>query len=433
MRICVIGAGYVGLVTAAIFADMGNQVACLDTDPEKIAALCAGQAPFYEPGLQEMIERNADAGRLCFTTDYGQAAPDCEMVFIAVGTPQGPDGGADLSYLESAAAHAARNLSDGALIVVKSTVPVGSGDRVRDTIERNLGPGIRFDLASNPEFLREGSAIADCLRPDRIVIGCENQGAAMRLVQLYAPLERPMLLMDMKSAELVKQASNAFLATRLSFINTIADLCEATGADVAQVIKGMGADARIGPHFLAPGIGYGGSCLPKDTGALAACCEIAGCSAELMDAVISVNSDRVPRFVGRIRQTLGGLRGRTIAVLGLAFKPNTDDLRESKAVELVNLLLAEGAQVRVYDPAAMTKARPLLLGITYCEDAYDAAAGADALAVATDWNEFRMLDLERVRAALRQPIIFDGRNLYSPDVMSKLGFRYISVGRPDTP
>jgi UDPglucose 6-dehydrogenase len=433
MRICVIGAGYVGLVTAAVFADMGNQITCLDTDPEKIADLCAGRAPFYEPGLEEMIARNGDAGRLCFTADYGQAVPGCEMVFIAVGTPPGPDGAADLSHLESAAAQAARHLADGALIVVKSTVPVGSGDRVRDMIERNLPSGVRFELASNPEFLREGSAIADCLRPDRIVIGCENQGAAMRLVQLYAPLERPMLLMDMKSAELVKQASNAFLATRLSFINTIADLCEATGADIAQVIKGMGADARIGSHFLSPGIGYGGSCLPKDTSALAACCQVAGCSEELMSAVIAVNSDRVQRFVGRIRRMLGELRGRTIAVLGLAFKPNTDDLRESKAVELVKLLLAEGARVRVYDPAAMAKARPLLPEVSYCEDAYDAAAGADALAIATDWNEFRMLDLERIRAALSQPIIFDGRNLYSPDFVSKRGFRYVSIGRPDTP
>ncbi len=339
-------------------------------------------------------------------------------------------GGADLTNLEIAAAQAARYLSEGALIVIKSTVPVGSGDRLREIIESNVQSGVGFELASNPEFLREGSAIADCLRPDRIVIGCADQGAAMRLVQLYAPLERPMLLMDMKSAELVKQASNAFLATRLSFINTIADLCEATGADVAQVIKGMGADSRIGPHFLAPGIGYGGSCLPKDTGALAASCQVARCRLELFDAVIRVNSDRAARFVGRMRQALGELQGRIIAVLGLAFKPNTDDLRESRAIELVRLLLGEGATVRAYDPAAMANALTLLPDIAYCEDAYDAAAGADALVIATDWNEFRMLDLERIRAALRKPVILDGRNFYSPDLMSKLGFRYISVGRP---
>jgi UDPglucose 6-dehydrogenase len=431
MRICVIGSGYVGLVTAAVFAELGNEVVCLDSDREKIEALRADRLPIFEPGLQEMISHNQADGRISFTCDYGEGVPAADVVFLAVGTPPSQSGAADLSSLETAAADVGRNLSGGTLVVVKSTVPVGSGDMVRRIVEREAPEGVEFDIASNPEFLREGSAVADSRWPDRIVIGCSNRDGAMKLVELYAPLERPMLLTDVKSAELVKYASNSFLATRISFINSIADLCEQTGADITQVIKGMGSDRRIGDAFLSPGIGYGGSCLPKDTAALAATSAEAGCRFELLEAVINVNDQRLPRFIGRMRAALDGLAGRTIAVLGLSFKPNTDDLRESRALDLVRSLLAEGARVRAYDPVAMANARRLLPEADYRENAYQAAEGADALAVATEWDEFRALDLERIRRLLRQPIVFDGRRIYSPERMADLGFRYVCVGMTD--
>jgi UDPglucose 6-dehydrogenase len=432
MRICVIGSGYVGLVTAAVFADLGNEVVCLDSDREKVEALRAGQLPIFEPGLQEVVSHNQADGRISFTWDYEEGVPAAEVVFLAVGTPPGQGGAADLGSLEAAAADVGRHMSEGTLVVVKSTVPVGSGDLVRQTIEREAPEGMQFDVASNPEFLREGSAVADSRWPDRIVIGCSNHDGAMKLVELYAPLERPMLLMDVKSAELVKYASNSFLATRISFINSIADLCEQTGADITHVIKGMGSDSRIGDAFLSPGLGYGGSCLPKDTAALAATSVEAGCRFDLLEAVINVNDQRLPRFIGRMREALDGLTGRTIAVLGLSFKPNTDDLRESKALDLIRSLLAEGAEVRAYDPVATNNARRLLPEADYCENAYEAAEGADALAVATEWDEFRALDLERIRGLLRRPIVFDGRRIYSAERMAELGFRYICVGVADS-
>jgi UDPglucose 6-dehydrogenase len=431
VNICVIGAGYVGLVTAAVLADLGNEVICLDTDEGKVAALRAGVMPIFEPGLEEMVKRNRADGRLSFTADYPEAIPGAEVVFVAVSTPPLPDGHADLSFLAAAVEFTARHLAGETLIVVKSTVPVGCGDFVRELLERHAPAGARFEVASNPEFLREGSAIADSLRPDRIVIGCGCQEGAMKLVELYAPLERPMLLMDVKSAELVKHASNSFLATRISFINGIADLCERAGADIQQVIKGMGADARIGRDFLSPGLGYGGSCFPKDTEALASTCAALDCRFELLEAVIAANRRRVPAFVARLERVLGELRGKTLAVLGLAFKPNTDDLRESRAMELTRALLAAGATVRAYDPVAMEGARRLLPEVTYCDSPYEAAEGAAALLIATEWNEFKQLNLERIREALQQPLILDSRSLYAPQKMKALGFRYLTVGRKD--
>ena len=429
MQLCVIGAGHVGLVTAAVFADLGNEVICLEIDPAKVAALRGGRAPIYEPGLQEMIERNLGEGRLAFTTNYGEAIPSAEVIFICVDTPPGPGGSTDLSRVEAAARGIARHLRDQQLVVNKSTVPVGTGDFVRQILEENCAPGVSFEVVSNPEFLREGSAIADSLRPDRIVIGCRNHAVATKLLELYAPLERPMLITDVNSAELIKHASNSLLATKVSFVNCIADLCEEVGADVAQVVKGMAADARIGPDFLSPGLGYGGSCFPKDTEALAGAAAASGYDFHLLKSVIGVNRERIPRFLARMEKTLGQLSGKTIAVLGLSFKPNTDDIREAKAIELVGALRAKGASVRAYDPAAMENARRVLPDLAYCASPYEAARGADALVIATEWNEFKLLNLERLRGLLRRPLIFDGRNIYSSELMAKLGFEYVSIGR----
>jgi len=414
---------------AAVFADLGNQVACLDIDKEKLASLRASRVPIFEPGISELIDRNQAAGRLSFTTEYAEAVSDSEIVFLAVDTPTGSDGRADLKNIRSAAESAAAHLSDGSLVVVKSTVPVGGGSVVREIVEANCPPGKRVEVASCPEFLREGSAVADCLKPDRVIIGCSSPEAVPQLVRLYAPLERPLIFMDVNSAELVKYAANSFLAMRISFINSIADLCEQMGADIAQVIKGLGADTRIGRHYLSPGLGYGGSCFPKDTAALASASAEAGCRFEVLEAVIETNRQRIPGFVERMKAALGGLEGKTIAVLGLSFKPDTEDIRDSKAIELVSGLLEQGAEVRAYDPAAMDSARVVLPEPTYCPDAYEATRGADALVIATEWNEFKLLDLERLRDLLHQPIVFDGRNIYQPDRMATLGFQYVSVGR----
>ncbi len=429
MRVCVVGAGHVGLVTAAVFADLGNDVVCLDIDQDKIAALQDGQVPIFEPGLSEMVLRNQGAGRLTLTSSYPEAVPGAEVVFLAVDTPTGSDGRADLTNLRAATAELAQHLSDEALVVVKSTVPVGSGSIVRTILEENCRPERAFEVASCPEFLREGSAVADCLRPDRVVIGCSDPETVAPLVRLYAPLERPLLFMDVNSAELVKYAANSFLAMRISFVNSIADLCEEMDADIGQVIKGISADTRIGGHYLSPGLGYGGSCFPKDTAALASFSAEAGCPFTIIEAVMEVNRQRIPRFIGRLHNVLGDLKGREIAVLGLSFKPDTEDVRESRSLELVQALLAEGARVRAYDPVAVPAARRVVRDVRYCSNAYEAADGADALVIATEWNEFKLLDLERMGDLLRQRIIFDGRNTYSPSEMKDLGFQYVSVGR----
>jgi UDPglucose 6-dehydrogenase len=430
MNICVVGTGYVGLVTGAVFADLGNDVVCVDNDQKKIEALRAGQMPIYEPGLEEMVVRNKDDGRLSFTTDLPAGVRQADVIFIAVGTPPKDTGETDLSHVEAVAAQIGRSMDRYKVVVNKSTVPVGTGEFVREVISRHQPRPIDFDVVSNPEFLREGSAIEDTLRPDRIVIGAPNQQVAMTLVELYAPLERPMIITDLPSAEVIKYASNAFLAAKISFINAIANICENAGADVSQVMKGMGLDTRIGMQFLQAGLGYGGSCFPKDVDSLIHTAARFGYDFKLLRSVVEINKERAAHLVDMMRKAMGALEDKTIAVLGLAFKPNTDDMREAKSLEVVRLLDAAGAQVRAYDPVAMDNARALLPeDVVFCESAYEAAAGADGVALLTEWNEFKYLNLDRLRGLLRHRLIFDARNLYEPERMRRLGFEYYSIGR----
>jgi UDPglucose 6-dehydrogenase len=430
MNICVVGTGYVGLVTGAVFADLGNDVVCVDNDQKKIEALRAGQMPIYEPGLEEMVVRNKDDGRLSFTTDLPGGVRQSDVIFIAVGTPPKDTGETDLSHVEAVATQIGRSMDRYKVVVNKSTVPVGTGEFVREVITRHQPRPTDFDVVSNPEFLREGSAIEDTLRPDRIVIGAPNQQVAMTLVELYAPLERPMIITDLPSAEVIKYASNAFLAAKISFINAIANICENAGADVSQVMKGMGLDARIGMQFLQAGLGYGGSCFPKDVDSLIHTASRFGYDFKLLRSVVEINRERASHLVDMMRKAMGDLEDKTIAVLGLAFKPNTDDMREAKSLEVVRLLHAAGVQVRAYDPVAMDNAKPLMpAGVTFCESAYEAAAGADGVALLTEWNEFKYLNLDRLRGLLRHRLIFDARNLYEPERMRRLGFEYYSIGR----
>jgi UDPglucose 6-dehydrogenase len=430
VNICVVGTGYVGLVTGAVFADLGNEVVCIDNDPAKIADLTAGRMPIYEPGLEEMVARNVADGRLAFSIDLTGAVRRSVIVFITVGTPPKPDGQTDLSAVEDVARGIAKAMERYTVVVNKSTVPVGTGEFVREVIERHQAEPIPFDVVSNPEFLREGSAIEDTLRPDRIVIGAPTQQVAMSLLELYAPLERPMIITDVPSAEMIKYASNAFLSTKISFINAIANICEMAGADVTQVMKGMGMDARIGAGFLSAGLGYGGSCFPKDTDSLVHTASTLGYDFALLRAVVEINRERAAHFVDLMAKALGPLEGRSLAVLGLAFKPNTDDMREAKSIEVVERLLELGASVRAYDPVAMPSARRMLPAtVTYCESPYEAADGTDAVVLVTEWNEFKFLNLERLREAMRRPVVFDGRNLWAPERMRRLGFEYHSIGR----
>jgi UDPglucose 6-dehydrogenase len=430
MNICVVGTGYVGLVTGAVFADLGNDVVCVDNLPDKVAALEAGHMPLYEPGLEEMVARNVADRRLSFTTDLTAAVRRSVIVFITVGTPPGNDGKTDLTAVEAVARGIAEAMDKYTVIVNKSTVPVGTGEFVREVIERHQQRPVRFDVVSNPEFLREGSAIEDTLRPDRIVIGAPTQQVAMSLLELYAPLERPMIITDVPSAEMIKYASNAILATKISFMNAIANVCELAGADVTQVMKAVGLDSRIGGAFLQAGLGYGGSCFPKDTESLVHTAAALGYDFALLRSVIDINRERAGHFVTMIAAELAPLDKRTIAVLGLAFKPNTDDMREAKSIEIITELLEAGATVRAYDPVAIDNARKLLPALVeYTDSPYAAADGADAVALVTEWNEFKFLDLERLRSVMRSPIIFDGRNMWEPERMRRLGFAYHSIGR----
>jgi UDPglucose 6-dehydrogenase len=421
----------VGLVTGTVFADLGNDVICVDKCEDKVESLRRGVMPIYEPGLEEMVERNVADGRLEFTSDGEMAVSKSDVVFICVGTPPTPGGPPDMSQVEAAARMIARSLNGYKIVVNKSTVPVGTGELVCDIIRaERAGTEVDFDVVSNPEFLREGSAIADSLNPDRIVIGAPNSKVALRIIELYAPLERPMVTTDVASAEMIKYASNAFLATKISFINAVANICAAVGADVTQVMKGMGYDRRIGSAFLQAGLGYGGSCFPKDTLALIHTGEKIGYDFQLLKAVVDVNARQAGLFLDGLESELGGFEGRTIAVLGLAFKPNTDDLRDAKSIEIVSRLLASGASVRAYDPIAMDKARNIFPNIHYGESAYDAAADADAIVIVTEWNEFKQLNLERLKNVMRTPILYDGRNIYEPSRMRRMGFRYNAIGRP---
>lgn len=428
-NICVIGTGYVGLVTGVCFSDLGNSVTCVEIDLHKLDILRSGRTPIYEPGLVDLLDRNMRLGRLTFTDDFASALADATFVFITVGTPMGPDGAADLSQVEAAAHQIGLHLRHDAIIIDKSTVPVGTGDMVSRIIAENVQPGISFSIVSNPEFLREGSAVSDFFKPDRIVLGATDRDAAQRVAELHAPLGSEFIITDLRTAEMIKYASNAFLATRISFINEIAQICERLGADVKEVSRGMGADRRIGPHFLEAGIGYGGSCFPKDVLALHHMAAAAGCHPQLLQAVMDINHDARHLFVEKVRTILGSLDGTLIGVLGLSFKPNTDDMREAPSVDIVKALQAEGARVKAYDPVAMEAAGEVLPTVTYCATAYDAAKEADALLIVTEWNEFKQLAFDKIKQYMRRPVVLDGRNIYDPIEMAARGFIYRGVGR----
>jgi UDPglucose 6-dehydrogenase len=433
MHIAVIGTGYVGLVTGTCFSEFGVDVTCIDNDAGKIDMLKSGEIPIYEPGLQQMVQKNASEGRLHFTTDLAEGVEKALVIFIAVGTPPHDDGSADLQYVDEVARSIGQHLNGYKVIATKSTVPIGTGDRIRAIIEKNAD-GKPFDVVSNPEFLREGSAIEDFMRPNRIVIGADSDQAEAIMRDLYAPLyllETPIISTSVTSSEMIKYASNAFLATKISFINEIAEICERVGADVHHVAKGMGLDRRIGPKFLHPGPGYGGSCFPKDTQALLRIADDNGYDMKIVRAVLEVNAQRRLAVVAKIESLLPDLEGKTIGGLGLAFKPNTDDIRESPAIDICRHLLGRGARLRVYDPAAMRFARTELgeTGVYYASDMYDAAKDSDLLVLFTEWNQFRKLDLERMESLLSSPRIVDCRNIYDPAVMRAAGFQYVSVGR----
>jgi len=428
-HIAIVGVGYVGLVSAAGFADLGNRVIALDINEERIKSLKKGIMPIYEPGLDELVERNVASERLSFTTSYPEAIKGADFVFIAVGTPSGVDGEADLKYVKSAAESVAK-VMDGPLIVVnKSTVPVGTGDWVAEIIRTSQPKPIPFAVVSCPEFLREGSAILDFMNPARTVLGSQDYEAADKVAQLHLPLRAPIMITNLRTAEMVKYASNAFLATRISFINEIANICEELGADVKEVSTGMGYDARIGPYFLDAGLGYGGSCFPKDVKALAHMADEKGRHPQLLQAVMDINDDRRRLLVEKIREGVGDFEGKVIGVLGLTFKPNTDDLRDAPALDIAERLLKGGAAVRAYDPVGMPGAAKLMPAIEMAEDAYALAEGSDALVICTEWNEFKQLDLQRIKGLLRNPIIIDGRNIYEPLDMAQLGFTYVAMGR----
>jgi UDPglucose 6-dehydrogenase len=430
-NICVVGVGYVGIVTAACFADLGNKVVGLDIDESKIDGLKKGVMPIYEPGLKELIDRNVQANRISFTTSYKEGLKDAEFVFIAVGTPSGVDGEADLQYVASASRSIAEHIPDGLIIINKSTVPVGTGDWVADIIREQNPDAGDFSVVSCPEFLREGSAIGDFMQPYRIVVGSLDPEAAEKVAQLHLPLRAPIVVTDLRTAEMIKYASNAFLATKISFINEIANICEDLGADVMEVANGMGFDSRIGQSFLNAGIGYGGSCFPKDVKALAYMAEESGRHPQLLHSVIEINSDRRVMAVEQVKSMLKNqdLTGKTIGMLGLSFKPNTDDMRDAPSVAIASLLLKAGATVKAYDPIAMKEAAKLLPDVSMAENPYMMAEGCDLVMVNTEWNEFRHLDLKRIKEAMVSPLLFDGRNIYDPLTMTKLGFQYRGVGR----
>jgi UDPglucose 6-dehydrogenase len=429
-NIAVAGTGYVGLSTGTCFADMGNKVTCIDISEEKINMLRQGQVPIYEPGLSELIMRNVKAGRLHFTTSYAEAMADADYVFICVGTPSGVDGEADLQYVRMAAQSVAQHMKHPMVVVNKSTVPVGTGDWVADIITRSLPEPMQFDVVSCPEFTREGSAIHDFMNPDRVVLGSRNPDAAEKVAQLHLPLRTRIVITDLRTAEMIKYASNAFLATKISFINEIAAICEKLGADVQEVAVGMGYDKRIGPHFLNAGLGYGGSCFPKDVKALEHMALVHGSHPSLLRAVIDINRDARRWALLTLRDLLGGrITDRRIGIMGLAFKPNTDDLREAAALDISRMLQNEGAFVSAYDPVAMAGAARMNSELRLVEDPYELADNADALVVCTEWNEFKQLDLTRLKNSMRQPIMVDGRNLYEPEKMHELGFIYRAVGR----
>jgi UDPglucose 6-dehydrogenase len=435
MNICVIGSGYVGLVTGACLADFGMNVVGVDKDHSKVEALSRGKVPIYEPGLDTLVQKNMAEGRLRFTTELAPAIEEAQAIFIAVGTPPKSDGSADLTFIREVAASIAQHLNGYKIIITKSTVPIGTGRMIEAIVREGAGSKHKFAVVSNPEFLREGSAIEDFMHPDRVVIGTRDERAAEMMMDVYSPLDAadvPFIVTDVETAELIKYASNGFLATKISFINEVAHICEAWGANVEVVSKGMGLDNRIGPKFLQAGPGYGGSCFPKDTRAAAQIARDSGLKFRIIEAVLEVNEVTQKRMIEKVETALGGsIAGKTIGFLGLSFKPNTDDIRESPALPIVQALVDGGATVRAFDPEAMPACKPLFPTLVYTRDAYEAAEGADAVVIATEWNQFRKLDLDRLRKLVREPLVIDLRNLYEPETMAAEGFRYVSIGRPE--
>ena len=432
MNICIIGTGYVGLVTGACLAEFGMNLVCVDNDRQKIELLRQGKVTIHEPGLEDLVTRNMKEGRLSFSTSIEEGVRSSLVIFIAVGTPSDADGSADLKFVEEVAQEIARNMDGYKVVVVKSTVPVGTCRRLKQLIKDHQAHPTPFDIVSNPEFQREGSAIEDFMRPDRVTIGAESEQAIAIMKDIYSALyiiETPFVITSLETAEMIKYASNSFLATKISFINEIANLCEVVGADVHHVARAMGLDGRIGKKFLHPGPGYGGSCFPKDTRALWKMAQESGYSFKILDAVIKANEEQKKRMIGKIIEKVGDLKGKTIGILGLSFKPNTDDIRESSSIVIIQGLLDMGARVKAFDPAAMEEAKAVLPGIEFGKDAYDVARGVDALVLATEWNQFRRLDLTHIKELLKAPVFIDLRNVYDPDQMKRLGFNYCGVGR----
>lgn len=429
MKLTIIGTGYVGLVTGTCFAEVGHQVICVDNNESKVKLLQAGGIPIYEPGLEEMVKKNVAAGRLRFTASIKDGVDNSDVVFIAVPTPPLPDGAVDLSFIEGVAREIAGAMTSYKIIVDKSTVPVKTGDKVAETIKRYCKAKVEFDVVSNPEFLREGFAVEDLMKPDRVVIGVRSQRPVAAMKEVYTPFNAPIIVTDINSAELIKHAANSFLALKISYINAISVICEASGANVQEVANGIGLDARIGRRFLDSGLGFGGSCFPKDLSAFIKISDQLGYDFALLKEVQRINAQQMERFFKKITETLWVLKDKKIGVLGLAFKQNTDDVRSSPAIDLCQRLQKEGAILRVHDPKAMDKAKDILKNVTYVEDMNNVAEGCDALVVATEWPDFKKLNLERARKALTHPILFDGRNLFDPAEMEKLGFIYKSVGR----
>ncbi len=428
MRLSIIGSGHVGLVSGACFAEIGHSVICADSDREKIEKLSNGVVPIYEPGLQELVEKGRNSGKLLFTPDLSKAVRDSDVIFVAVGTPPRPDGKADLSCVEAVCRDISKVMDSYKVIVEKSTVPVRTGEWVKRTLQRNINSA-DFDVVSNPEFLREGTAIKDFMHPDRIVVGVESERAEKIMREIYAPLSAPIVITDIKSAEIIKHASNSFLSLKISYINAIAAICELAGADVEKVASGIGLDKRVGASFLKAGIGYGGSCFPKDISAFIDIAGELGYNFELLGVVEKINNAQREKIIKKLRDVLWTLSNKTVGVLGLSFKPDTDDMREAPSIYIVNELQKEGSYIRAYDPAAMENARRVLKDITYCENAYEVAEGCHAIMVLTEWRQFQELDLEEIKKRMVQPVIVDGRNIYDPGEMKKLGFTYVSVGR----
>jgi len=429
MNICIIGTGYVGLVSGTVFAEKGHNVICIDKEEDKIEMLNAGKMPIYEPGLEEMVVKNRKAGRLKFSTDIGRGVESSQVIFIAVGTPPSEDGRADVSYIEQVARQIARHMNEYKIIVEKSTVPVQTGEKVQLTIERNIKQAIEFDVVSNPEFLKEGCAIEDALHPDRVVVGTSSRRAREVMAELYKDFNAPIIMTDVKSAEIIKHAANSFLACKISYINAVARICELAGANIMEVAEGMGLDKRIGRQFLNAGLGYGGSCFPKDIDAFFRISQEFGYEFRMLHEVQQINKQQRYLFLKKVEEELWVLKGKVIGVLGLAFKPDTDDMREAPAITIIQELQKKGASIKAYDPQAMNNAKQILDKVEYGRDPYAVAQGADCLIIATEWDEFKKLDLGKVKKMMNHPTIIDGRNIFDPKKMIEMGFNYRSVGR----